>query len=177
MDGADPDRPDGGTPQRRTTREPALDDRFGVPLRGVAVDPETRCAHWDSDRDVVALRFGCCGTFSPCHACHAETADHDPDPWPRARFDDPAVLCGVCGTTLSARAYLDGDTGAPPVSGSERGSPSRDRASPGDSRTQSGDDEAHRAAGSRAKPDDDTCPACGAAFNPGCRRHRDRYFE
>jgi uncharacterized CHY-type Zn-finger protein len=23
---------------------------------------------------------------------------------------------------------------------------------------------------------DDACPACAAAFNPGCRRHRDRYF-
>jgi uncharacterized CHY-type Zn-finger protein len=133
--------------EQRTTREPATDSRFRVPLRGIAVDPETRCAHWDSDIDVVALRFGCCGTFSPCHACHVETADHDPEPWPRDRFDEPAVLCGVCGATLSARAYLAGD--------SEGRSPS----------------------GSRAKPDDDSCPACGAAFNPGCRRHRDRYFE
>jgi uncharacterized CHY-type Zn-finger protein len=23
---------------------------------------------------------------------------------------------------------------------------------------------------------DHTCPACGAAFNPGCARHHDRYF-
>jgi uncharacterized CHY-type Zn-finger protein len=135
------------SPERRTTHAPDTDDRFPVPLHGVAVDPETRCAHWNSDLDVVALRFGCCETFSPCHACHVETADHDPEPWPRARFDDPAVLCGVCGTTLSARAYLDGD--------SEGRSPS----------------------GSRASPDDDSCPACGAGFNPGCRRHRDRYFE
>jgi len=169
MDCGDPDRTDGGTSQRRTTHEPALDDRFGVPLRGVAVDPETRCAHWDSERDVVALRFGCCGTFSPCHACHAETADHEPAPWPRARFDDPAVLCGVCGTTLSARRYLAGD--------GEGRSPSGARTSPGDGRTQSGDGDAHRASGGRATPDDDACPACGAAFNPGCRRHRDRYFE
>ncbi|RLM56511.1 hypothetical protein DVK02_08370 [Halobellus sp. Atlit-31R] len=117
---------------RRTTVSPAADERFAVSLRGVAVDSETRCTHWDSAVDVVALRFGCCETFSPCHACHAETADHEPEPWPRARLDEPAVLCGVCGTTLSARAYLDGD---------------------------------------------DACPECGAAFNPGCRRHRDRYFE
>jgi uncharacterized CHY-type Zn-finger protein len=117
---------------RRTTRFPEFDDRFPVPLCGIAVDPETRCAHWDDDVDVVALRFGCCETFSPCDACHAETADHDPQPWPRDRFDEPAVLCGVCGSTLTARRYLDGD---------------------------------------------DVCPECGAAFNPGCRRHRDRYFE
>ena len=148
MDAEDP-IPDGSADdgRRRTTHAPATDDRFRVPLRGVAVDPDTRCAHWDSAVDVVALRFGCCGAFSPCHACHAATADHDPEPWPRPRFDDPAVLCGVCGTTLSARAYLDGD--------SEGRSPSA----------------------SRATPDDDACPACGAAVNPGCRRHRDRYFE
>jgi uncharacterized CHY-type Zn-finger protein len=24
---------------------------------------------------------------------------------------------------------------------------------------------------------EDRCPACGAAFNPGCRRHRHLYFE
>ncbi|WP_311170685.1 CHY zinc finger protein [Halobellus ordinarius] len=117
---------------RRTTCFPEFDDRFPVPLRGVAVDPETRCSHWDDDVDVVALRFGCCETFSPCDACHTETADHDPEPWPRDRFDEPAVLCGVCGSTLTAGRYLDGD---------------------------------------------DACPECGAAFNPGCRRHRDRYFE
>ena len=148
MRGDDPTcgRCDSG-PEPHTTRAPATDDRFPVPLRGVAVGPETRCAHWASEFDVVALRFGCCGVFSPCYACHVEATDHDPDPWPRARFDDPAVLCGVCGTTLSARTYLAGD--------SEGRSPS----------------------GSRAKPDDDTCPACGAEFNPGCRRHRDRYFE
>ena len=148
----DPARRDVGG-DRRTTLAPALDDRFAVPLRGVGVDPETRCVHWESELDVVALRFGCCGTFSPCHACHAETADHDPEPWPRARFDEPAVLCGACGATLSARVYLDGE--ALRASGSEGRSHS----------------------GSRAKPDDDACPACGAAFNPGCRRHRDRYFE
>ncbi|MFB6252408.1 MAG: CHY zinc finger protein [Halobellus sp.] len=118
--------------ETRTTRAPAADGRFPVPLVGVAVDPETRCAHWDDPVDVVALRFGCCEAFSPCHACHAAATDHDPEPWPRERFDESAVLCGVCGATLSARTYLDGD-GA--------------------------------------------CPECGAAFNPGCRRHRNRYFE
>ena len=130
--GGDGDSEGPAADERRTTHAPAFDDRFAVPLRGVAVGPETRCKHWDSDLDIVALRFGCCEVFSPCHACHAETADHDPEPWPRARFDDPAVLCGACGATLSARMYLDSS---------------------------------------------DACPACGAAFNPGCRRHRNRYFE
>lgn len=117
---------------RRTTHDPSLDDRFPVPLRGVGVDPETRCAHWDAAVDVVALRFGCCDTYYPCFVCHGTAADHPAEPWPRDRFDEPAVLCGCCGATMSAREYLDCD---------------------------------------------DACPRCGASFNPGCRRHRDRYFE
>jgi uncharacterized CHY-type Zn-finger protein len=146
-----------GTPptdDRRTTTAPATDDRFAVPLRGVAVDPETRCAHWDSAVDVIALRFGCCEAYYPCDACHDAATDHAAEPWPRDRFDESAVLCGACGATLTARAYLDGD-----------------------GETQRASGEGQRPSGNRAAPDDDACPRCGADFNPGCRRHRDRYFE
>jgi uncharacterized CHY-type Zn-finger protein len=140
----------GTTPtDRRTTTAPATDDRFAVPLRGVAVDPETRCAHWDDPVDVVALRFGCCETYYPCDACHDATADHEAEPWPRDRFDEPAVLCGACGATLTAGEYLDGD---------EEGQ-------------RAPESEEHGSSG------DDACPCCGADFNPGCRKHRDRYFE
>ncbi|QUO48965.1 CHY zinc finger protein [Halorubrum ruber] len=118
---------------RETTTAPDTDPRFEIPLRGIDVDPETRCAHWDDPVDVVALRFGCCEAYYPCDACHDAAADHEAVPWPRDRFDEPAVLCGACRTTLTAREYLAAD--------------------------------------------DDVCPACGAAFNPGCRKHRDRYFE
>ena len=121
------------TTDRETTTAPDTDPRFDVPLRGVAVDPETRCAHWDDPVDVVALRFVCCEAYYPCDACHDAATDHEAVPWPRDRFDEPAVLCGACGTTLTAREYLVAD--------------------------------------------DDACPACGAAFNPGCRKHRARYFE
>ncbi|WP_418286084.1 CHY zinc finger protein [Halorubrum sp. DTA46] len=154
---------------RRTTTAPATDDRFVVPLRGVDVDPETRCAHWDAPVDVIALRFGCCEVYYPCDACHDAATGHEPEPWPRERFDEPAVLCGGCGATLTATAYLDGDGEVQRASrsrtqsdDSEGQSPSGNRASP----------DCHR-----AKPDDDACPECGAAFNPGCRAHRDRYFE
>jgi len=154
-----------GTPptdDRRTTTAPATDDRFAVSLRGVAVDSETRCAHWDDLVDVVALRFGCCEAYYPCDACHDAAADHAAEPWPRDRFDEPAVLCGACGARLSAREYLAGDREAQRAAGSQ---------------TQSDDSEAQRTSSSRAKPDDDACPRCDAAFNPGCRKHRDRYFE
>lgn len=90
----------------RTVRQPEVDGRFAVPLRGVGVDRDTRCAHYGGPRDVIALRFACCDAFYPCAACHAETAGHPASVWPRARFDEPAVLCGVCRTVLSVTAYL-----------------------------------------------------------------------
>jgi len=124
-------------------------DVHGYTVRGVDVGPETRCRHYDSELDVIAIRFACCGTFYPCYECHLVAADHEAERWDvdaegsadRADAEDesasnrggdtPAVLCGICGTVLTISAYLDSG---------------------------------------------DRCPSCGAEFNPGCRRHYDRYF-
>lgn len=115
-----------------STLAPSVDDRFEVPLRGIKVDAETRCAHYDTPEDVIAIRFGCCDTYYPCYQCHAAASDHAPERIPREAFDEPSILCGRCRTTLSVHAYLESE---------------------------------------------DECPACGAAFNPNCRDHHDRYFE
>lgn len=93
----------------RTTSAPATDARFDVPLRGVAVGPETRCAHYDGPRDVIAIRFACCEVYYPCVECHAATTAHSATPWPHSRRHEPTVLCGVCGRTMSAVAYLQAD--------------------------------------------------------------------
>lgn len=103
----------------------------GHAVRGVDVGPETRCAHYDSARDVVAMRFPCCERYYPCFDCHAVVADHEPARWDADDADREAVLCGVCGHELTVRTYLTAD---------------------------------------------DSCPACDAAFNPGCRNHAHLYF-
>ncbi|AFZ74217.1 CHY zinc finger protein [Natronobacterium gregoryi] len=86
---------------------------FDHSVRGVDVDPDTRCAHYHTDRDVVAFKFACCETYWPCFRCHEEIADHDAVPWPRARFDEPTVLCGVCRTELTVPAYREADYRCP----------------------------------------------------------------
>lgn len=78
----------------------------GVPITGVDVDPETRCAHYDAPRDVLAVRFPCCERYYPCHDCHETVADHDPAVWSPASFGRRAILCGVCGTQQSIAEYL-----------------------------------------------------------------------
>jgi len=76
------------------------------PVYGVEVDDQTRCAHYRQDFDVVAIKHFCCGTYYCCHLCHAELADHPAQVWPTERFDDDALLCGVCGHQLSVTNYL-----------------------------------------------------------------------
>ncbi|KAI9013690.1 zinc finger CHY domain-containing protein [Hyaloraphidium curvatum] len=76
------------------------------PVYGVDVDPQTRCAHYHTPVDIVALRFGCCSNYYPCHLCHDAVAAHPPVPWPKARFGEPAVLCGACGLEMKVEEYL-----------------------------------------------------------------------
>ena len=84
-----------------------------LPVCGVDVDPDTRCVHYHTDRDVVAFRFACCEAYYPCFRCHEAVTDHDAIPWPRSRFDEPSVLCGVCETELTVPAYLEADSRCP----------------------------------------------------------------
>jgi uncharacterized CHY-type Zn-finger protein len=83
------------------------------PVHGVDLDAETRCAHWHSDLDIIALKMRCCGTYYACRDCHDALADHPARVVPRAQFDQPAVLCGACGTELSVHAYLACDSRCP----------------------------------------------------------------
>src|SRR5438876_5315972 len=85
----------------------------GVEVIGVDVDEETRCIHYRSERDIVAIKFKCCGDWFPCHRCHAELAGHAARVWPRKEFDARAVLCGSCGRQLTIREYFQCDSACP----------------------------------------------------------------
>jgi uncharacterized CHY-type Zn-finger protein len=73
---------------------------------GLTVDEQTRCVHYRSEADVVAIRFACCGEYYPCHACHEETAGHPARTWPAGSFGEKAILCGVCRAELPISQYL-----------------------------------------------------------------------
>lgn len=81
-------------------------DVSGISVHGALVGQQTRCAHYATDRDVVAIKFACCEEFYSCHACHVESSGHAAYVWPRTRRDEHALLCGVCGSTLSISTYL-----------------------------------------------------------------------
>ncbi|ASK65269.1 hypothetical protein CFK39_04845 [Brachybacterium avium] len=75
-------------------------------VHGPTVDEQTRCIHYRTARDVIAIRFACCRRYYPCHLCHEETADHPSRPWPPGSGRQLAVLCGVCWAQLSIDDYV-----------------------------------------------------------------------
>ena len=75
-------------------------------VRGIEVDGRTRCAHWRSPRDVVAIRMHCCGEYYACRDCHDALAGHAAQVWPQSEWDESAALCGVCRREMSIGAYL-----------------------------------------------------------------------
>lgn len=75
-------------------------------VRGAVVDDMTRCVHYRTAVDIVAIRFACCGEYYPCHLCHEEDAGHSAEQWGLGERETTAVLCGACGTELTIADYL-----------------------------------------------------------------------
>jgi uncharacterized CHY-type Zn-finger protein len=75
-------------------------------VRGVEVDGETRCSHYRSAVDIVAIKMKCCGVYYSCKDCHEALAGHAIVVWPHGEFDAKAILCGACRTELTIREYL-----------------------------------------------------------------------
>jgi uncharacterized CHY-type Zn-finger protein len=75
-------------------------------VRGVDLDAQTRCAHYRTELDIIAIKMKCCGVYYACKECHDALAGHPIQVWPREEWDLPAVLCGACGDQLSIAQYM-----------------------------------------------------------------------
>lgn len=75
-------------------------------VQGVGMDGETRCVHYHTEKDIIAIKFKCCGTYYACYSCHEALAGHPAEVWERSRFDEKAILCGSCGHELTINEYL-----------------------------------------------------------------------
>lgn len=78
---------------------------MGNIVRG-AIDAQGRCRHYHSEKDIIAIKFKCCGQWYACIHCHEELADHAPAQWPKEELAEEAVMCGACTTALSIEDYL-----------------------------------------------------------------------
>lgn len=77
---------------------------------GKTVDEQTRCKHYHSKRDIIAIKFPCCDTYYPCYQCHQECTDHPAKKWSQHQFDELAILCGVCTKEFTIHEYMELDS-------------------------------------------------------------------
>jgi uncharacterized CHY-type Zn-finger protein len=75
-------------------------------VRGIDLDAQTRCAHYGTALDIIAIRMKCCGVYYACKECHEILAGHPIEVWPEAEWSQAAVLCGACGCELSIAQYM-----------------------------------------------------------------------
>lgn len=86
---------------------------YGIEIKGKVIDEETRCEHYKSERDRIAIKFKCCNTYYPCIHCHNETVDHPVERWGKRERQQQAVLCGQCGTKLTIEEYMQANDQCP----------------------------------------------------------------
>jgi len=75
-------------------------------VRGIELDSQTRCTHYHSELDVIAIKMRCCQVFYACKDCHETLAGHAIETWPHSMWDQKAILCGSCGHELSISEYM-----------------------------------------------------------------------
>ncbi|WP_223700616.1 CHY zinc finger protein [Sutcliffiella deserti] len=82
-------------------------------VHGQTVDHETRCVHYQSPKDVIAIKFYCCQKYFPCYKCHDEQENHSIKVWPKEKWNQKAILCGACSNELTIEEYLMSDSSCP----------------------------------------------------------------
>ncbi|MFL4356214.1 CHY zinc finger protein [Streptococcus uberis] len=77
-----------------------------LPFLGMALDEQSRCYHYHSENDIVALKCQSCQKYYACYHCHDSLEDHlfvatnSQESYP--------VMCGVCQHLLSLKDYQKG---------------------------------------------------------------------
>jgi len=82
-------------------------------VRGVNLDPQTRCEHYHGPTDIIAIKMKCCGVYYACKDCHEALAGHRIEVWPEREWGQHVVLCGACGVELTIRQYMKSDSRCP----------------------------------------------------------------
>ncbi|KQL41869.1 hypothetical protein AN960_00985 [Bacillus sp. FJAT-25509] len=72
-----------------------------------SIDLHTRCKHYHTARDIIAIKFKCCDTYFGCYFCHEESTNHEPKVWGKDEWQTKAILCGNCHEELTIQEYQD----------------------------------------------------------------------
>lgn len=77
-----------------------------VNIYGPTVDDESRCIHYQTPLDIIAIKFKCCNKYYPCYKCHNEAASHTIQRWDSSELNEKAILCGVCKHEMTINEYM-----------------------------------------------------------------------
>lgn len=77
-----------------------------VNIYGPTVDNESRCIHYQTPLDIIAIKFKCCNKYYPCYKCHNEAASHTIQRLDSSEFNEKAILCGVCKHEMTINEYM-----------------------------------------------------------------------
>lgn len=84
-----------------------------IEIKGKTIDDNTRCIHYHSPVDIIAIKFKCCNEYYPCYQCHKEEVNHPTQLWSKEGWNEKAILCGACKTELTIRQYMDSGNQCP----------------------------------------------------------------
>lgn len=86
-----------------------------IKIRGQLVDNHTRCSHYHTDLDIIAIKFQCCPNsyYYPCFKCHQELNNHDIKKYPMKTLTVKVILCGDCYHEMTIEEYLNSNYGCP----------------------------------------------------------------
>ena len=76
-------------------------------IHGKLTDSSSRCTHYNSPLDIIAIKFKCCNTYYACIHCHEELSSHQPQVWTKNEWENKAILCGNCKHELTINEYFD----------------------------------------------------------------------
>lgn len=75
-------------------------------ILGKLVDKKTRCEHYNSELDIIAIKLKCCNKYYACFYCHIEMENHPPLIWAKDEYQTKAIKCGECKSEISISDYL-----------------------------------------------------------------------
>jgi len=84
-----------------------MNGKLSIAIKGKTVDEHTRCEHYHSPLDIIAIKMKCCNEYYPCISCHNETVQHEATVWPKSEFNTKAILCGACYGEMTITQYLE----------------------------------------------------------------------
>ncbi|KAI5959805.1 HOT13 [Candida pseudojiufengensis] len=85
-----------------------------ITIKGQLVDNQTRCIHYHTPVDLIAIKFKCCPKlYYPCFKCHEELNNHSIEKYDIKDKTEEVIICGNCFNTMTIENYINCNSKCP----------------------------------------------------------------